>query len=100
MKRLILQSSMNYQYTDTKYSIGLAYLEKCHHDKWIKISDIPDSIKYEVIDLLDRGFNPYLKSIFNEDYTAFLISSIPNIEKVAINCKTYWTPKIKLPYYS
>lgn len=71
----IIQSKMNseIQTIDTKYKQARIYLHCLRAYHWIKISDIPHDIRYEVIDLIDKGFSSDKKIEINECFDRFRI---------------------------
>lgn len=66
------------------------YIKQLPHNVWIKFSDIPDQIKFDLINLLD--INAAVLSVFDENGEKFYLSDDFDIQTQAINCKKIHNP--------
>lgn len=75
---MILQSKMNYAYC-SRYQIARDWLNNIPMKTWVKISDIPSEISYQVIDLLDGYFKAHIIAAFDETYENFCLMHRANV---------------------
>lgn len=95
METVIIQSKMNrpdfddrnkYNYKKARYFLNLMPL-----DKWIRIEQIPDKIRFPVIDLIDGGFDSEIFSVIDETSQYILMTkkniynSIYEAKKINLN---------------
>lgn len=72
MKELfILETIVNQKGMRGNYTEALKYIKELDENSWYRFVDIPDHIKYSVIDLLDCEKINYLHVEFSEDYKQF-----------------------------
>lgn len=72
MEPRIFSSSMNN--CSSKYRKGFEYLKRLEKNKWYEFSEIPEDISYEVIDILDSGYNSLSRIIFDENCYCFMLA--------------------------
>lgn len=82
---MILQSKMNiadfgYRF-ESNYRKARNFMELLPFDSWIQLSQIPNEIKFEVIDMIDGGYSDFILTELSPDDSCFLLTkkSIYNV---------------------
>lgn len=75
MEARIFSSSMNHPKSacSSKYRQAFEYLKGLDKNKWHEFSEIPSDISFEVIDILDRGYNALHKVFFDNNCQCFML---------------------------
>ena len=81
---------------DTDYcknEMARNYINELPYDQWVYICDLPESISFEIIDLIDTHKAEY-KTVFCETFEKFLVTRcIPEI--ATLNLDRYYVKPLK-----
>jgi hypothetical protein len=68
-------------------AIALGYLNNIPRDIWIRFDSIPNGISCFVINMLDSGYKPDIKVVFDELHKRFLLTKEENHLGLALTLK-------------
>lgn len=77
MNAFIIQSSMNSENLDRykhNYKEAREFMRLLPFDSWIRIHQLPELLKFPIIDMIDGGYYPEYQTAFDDTGELFLIT--------------------------